>query len=151
LSLLGAASVDAVSQKDIEIAVTLRNDGPRAAVVRFRPEVLGFDITGPNGVEHCAWPMMPAAALREMFTTIGPKGSETLSVTLGSYCTGHGLDKGGLIVVRPRLDTRNASGAPVGIRSFDGELIAMTPTVVRLHRGSAPVPLRRPHLEEEQP
>jgi hypothetical protein len=151
LSLHGSTSVDATSPNDITVAVTLRNDGSRAAVVRFRPEVLGFEIVGPAGVEHCSWPMMPAAAMREMFTTLAPKRSETLEVSLDSYCTRHGLDRGGLIVVRPRLDTRNASGTAVGLRSFDGELTATTPTVVRLHRGAIRQPLERPHLEEEQP
>jgi hypothetical protein len=151
LSLQGPASVDAGWQNDIEIPVTLRNDGDRAAIVRFRPEVLGFDIAGPNGVEHCVWPVMPAAALREMFTTVAPKASETLSVILGPYCTGNGLDQGGLIVVRPRLDTSHASGATVGLRSFEGQVIAMRPTIVRLHHGSASGPPQRPQLQEEQP
>jgi hypothetical protein len=73
-----------------------------------------------------------------MFTTLPPRGSESLSVTLSSYCTGHGLDAGGLLVVRPRFDTRHASGAPIGLRAFDGELMAEKPTIVRLHRGAAP-------------
>jgi hypothetical protein len=152
LSLTGATSVDAVAPNDIGIPVALRNDGTHAAVVRFRPEVLSFDIVGPGGVDHCAWPTMPAEALREMFTTLAPKRSETLDVTLSSYCIGHGLDLGGLIVVRPRLDTSNASGAALGLRSFDGEVIAMTPTIVRLHRGSAPQGLlERPRLEALPP
>jgi hypothetical protein len=147
LSLRGPISIDASSANEIEISVTLRNEGARSAVVRFRPEVIGFDVVGPAGVEHCAWPVMPAAAMRELFTTIPSKGSETLDLSLGSYCTRHALDEAGLIVVRPRLDTRNASGAAVGVHSFDGEVIALTPTVVRLHRGAKPVPLVRPRLE----
>jgi hypothetical protein len=150
LSLRGPTSIDAVTPSDIEIPLTVRNVGMRAAIIRFRPEVLSFDMLGPNSVEECAWPVMPAAALREMFTTLLPARMETITVTLGSYCTGHGLDRGGLIVVWPRLDTRNASGASVGLRSFDGEVVATVPTIVRLHRGAAPVaPLARPRLEEQ--
>lgn len=148
LSLQGATWVDAESPNDIEIGLTLRNEGSSAAVVRMRPEVLGFDVIGPAGAEHCAWPTMPAAAMREMFTTLAPKESETLVVTLDSYCTAHSLDQSGLIVVRPRLDSRKASGTPLGLRTFDGNLIATTPTIVRLHRGAAPRPLVRPRLEE---
>jgi hypothetical protein len=147
LSVRGPASIDADSPNDIEIPITLRNEGARPAVVRFRPEVVGFDVVGPAGVEHCAWPMVPAAAMREMFTTVPPKGTETLNVTLGSYCTRQALDEAGLIVARPRIDMRNASGAAVGVRSFDGEVIALTPTVVRLHRGAKPMGLVRPRLE----
>jgi hypothetical protein len=148
LSLRGPTSVDAATPNEIAIPITLRNDGVRSVIVRFRPEVIGFDIIGSGGVEQCVWPAMPAAAMTEMFTTLPPKGSETLELTLSSYCTGHGLDDAGLIVVRPRVDTRNASGAPVGLRSFDGEVIAMVPTIVRLHRGAASKgPLRRPRIE----
>jgi hypothetical protein len=147
LSIGGPTTIDATSPNDIAIPLTLRNEGARSIVVRFRPEVIGFDVIAPAGVEHCAWPMVPAAAMRELFTTVPPKGAETLSVALGSYCTKHALDQEGLIVARPRLDTRNASGAAVGLRSFDGEVIALTPTVVRLHRGAKPLPLVRPRLE----
>ena len=147
LSLRGPTSIDAVTPNDIEISVTLRNDGSRSKVVRFRPDVLGFDVVSPASVEHCAWPRTPAAAMRELFMTLAPKQSESLNVTLGSYCTQQSLDQAGLLVVRPRLDTRNASGIDVGLHSFDGEVIGLTPTVIRLHRGAMPQPMVRPRLE----
>jgi hypothetical protein len=150
LSLRGPTFVDAMSPNEIDIALTLRNDSQRAAIVRFRPEVLGFDVIGSGRIEQCAWPTMPAAALREMFTTLAPKGAETLDVSLGDYCTDHALDLAGLLVVRPRLDTRKAPGAVLGLPSFEGAVVAMTPTVVRLHRGAAlPGPLQSPQLEPQ--
>ncbi|MDP9001478.1 MAG: hypothetical protein M3O46_15360 [Myxococcota bacterium] len=148
LSMEGSTWVDADAPHDIEISITLRNEGPRPVVVRVRPDVLAFDVIGTAGAEHCAWPTMPSAAMREMFTKLAPKESETLVVTLDSYCTAHSLDQGGLIVVRPRFDSRKASGIPLGLRTFDGELIATTPTIVRLHRGAAPRLLVRPRLEK---
>ncbi len=57
------------------------------------------------------------------------------------------LAQAGLYVVRATLDTRSASGAEIGIRSFDGQVIATSPTVVRLRKGSEPEPLVRPVLE----
>ena len=150
LSLEGAAAVDSVSPNEIEIPVTLRNEGQRTVVVRFRPEVLSFDVISPAGIEHCAWPTMPATAMPEMFTTLGPSAAETLNLSLADYCTRGSLDKKGLLVVRPQLDTRRASGLVLGLRTFDGTLTAAKPTVVRLHRGGAPVgPLRRPRLEDQ--
>jgi hypothetical protein len=137
VSLQGPVSVDAESPNEIAIPLTLRNDGGHATVVRFRPEVLDFDIIGPGGVERCRWPAVPAAPLPEMFTTLAPKAGTTLEVTLSAYCTDHGLDKPGLIVVWPRLDTHDATGAELHMRSFDGEVVAATPTIVRLHRGGA--------------
>jgi hypothetical protein len=151
LSLEGAPAVDAMSLNDIELPVTLRNESQRAVVVRFRPEVLAFDVIGPGGIERCAWPTWPGAALPELFTTLPPNGTDTLDLSLADYCTrGSALNREGLLVVRPRLDTRNASGLVVGLPSFDGTLVAMKPTVVRLHRGAAPVgPLRRPRIEDQ--
>ena len=147
LSLRGSSAVDAPAPNNIEIPVTLRNDGRNPVIVRFRPEVLQFDVMGPGAIERCAWPTPPAAPLREMFTTLAPKASTTLDITLSSYCTGQALDQPGLVIVRPRIDTREASGAALGLRTFDGELMAAAPTVVRLHRGAAPPPpLVRPQL-----
>ena len=57
------------------------------------------------------------------------------------------VDQAGLLVVRPSLDTRNASGTDVGLHSFDGEVMALTPTVIRLHRGAVSQPMVRPRLE----
>ncbi len=148
-SLLSSTAVDAATTNDIGIALTLRNDGTHAAAVRFRPESIDFRIVGRGVSESCAWPMVPAAPLREMFTTFAPGQKETLEVTLSSYCMGHALDRAGLFVVWPRLDTRDASGAAIGLRTFNGLVTGSTPTVVRLHRGTArQQPVKPPRLEE---
>jgi len=151
LSLQGPVAVDAETPNDVEIPVTLRNDGLRAVVVRFRPESLGFDLIGPAGVERCSWPTMPGAAMREAFSTLPPHGSDVLTVTLAAYCAGTGLDRAGLLVVRPRLDTRRGSGASIGLPAFQGEVIALTPTMVRLHRGAARPERDLPLLDRQPP
>ena len=66
---------------------------------------------------------------------------------LSAYCPVRVLTTAGLYVVRASLDTRKASGADIGIRSFDGLVIGTSPTVVRLRRGSGTEPLVRPALE----
>jgi hypothetical protein len=149
LVLAGAPGVDAYSADAIEVPLTLRNESSRAVIVRFRPETLAFDVIGPDSLQTCTWPSIPSAAIREAFTRIPAKGSATLSVLLSAYCGGHTLDHAGLYVVRPRLDTRRASGAAVGYRTFDGVVLAGTPTVVRLRRGVVQPPLRRPRLEPQ--
>jgi len=147
LSLVGPKAVDAASPNGIAVTVTLRNEGKRPVTVRLQPETLSFEVAGANGVEHCGWPTLPGAPMRELFTTVRPGGSEGLSVTLRDYCSGHALDAPGLLVVRPALDTRHASGASLGLKTFDGEVIATSPTVVRLHQGMVREPLRHPRLE----
>lgn len=148
MSLRSGAWVDAESASALEVPVTLRNDGTHAVVVRFRPEVLRFDLVGPDGVDHCAWPVLPAAPTREQFTTLAPKAASQLTATLTAYCGSHAFDPSGLFFLRVRVDTRKTSGALIGLQAFEGELVASSPAVVRLHRGRAPKPLPRPKLEE---
>jgi hypothetical protein len=147
LALETGRSVDAASLSDIAVPVTLTNKGSRAVIVRFRPETLAFDVVGPQGAMHCAWPVMASSPSRDVFSTLGAGASASLTVILSAYCNAKALATPGLYVVRGSLDTRHASGAEIGIRSFDGQVIATSPTVVRLRRGTAVEPLVRPTLE----
>jgi hypothetical protein len=149
LSIFGPRAIDAGTAIGIDLAVTLRNDGDHHVMVRFRPEQLSFDVIGPAGAERCGIGTPASAPTREAFSTLGSGGSATLSVVLSSYCTGHTLDQAGLLVVRPRLDTRRASGAEIGLRTFDGEVLAAKPTLVRLHNGTKIAELHRPVLAPE--
>ena len=151
LSLRSAPSVDAASASAIEIPVTLRNDGSRAVVLRFRPESLRFDLVNQERSERCTWPGQPGAPLRELFTTVPPNGTSSLTVVLGTFCPTHAFDQAGLYVVTAHVDTRGTSGASLGLHTFDGEVSATSPTVVRLRRGRAPKLLARPKLEPEEP
>jgi hypothetical protein len=142
-------SVDATSAQDVTIPVTLTNAGHRTVVVRFRPETLAFDVVGPTESVHCAWPAMPSAPTRDLFTTLAGGGSTTLTVVLSAYCPSRVLQQAGLYVVRAALDTRKASGAEIGIRTFDGQVTATSPTLVRLRRGASVEPVGRPMLQPE--
>jgi hypothetical protein len=147
LALRGSEAVDAESLTRIAVTVTLRNEGTRAVVVRFQPETLGFDLVGPGGVERCSWPTLPSAPTRELFTTLRPQSATSVTLALADYCPTRAFDRGGLFVLRPHLDTSRASGADLGLRTFDGEVIATAPTLVRLHQGAAPHRLVQPHAE----
>jgi hypothetical protein len=144
LALSAVRAVDAESPDRLEIPVTLVNHSGRAIVVRFRPETIGFDVIGPAGAQRCAWPALPTAATPDLFTTLAPKAATTLDLELSAYCPTRVFDQDGLLIVRPRLDTRAASGAHIGLRAFDGIVTAPAPTLVRLHRGLAQRPLSRP-------
>jgi hypothetical protein len=146
-ALESARSVDAASPSDIAIPITLVNRGHRAAIVRFRPETLGFEVVGPRGTDHCSWSALPGAPTPDLFAAIGPGATTTLTIVLSAYCPAGVLERSGLYVVRAALDTRKASGAEIGIRSFDGQVIATSPTIVRLRRGTATEALVRPTLE----
>jgi hypothetical protein len=148
LSLASPDAVEAASLEDLNLPITLKNEASGPVTVRFRPDVVGFDVTTQGAFEHCVWPAAPGAPTREAFTTIPPSGSVQLTVTLPSYCGGRILDRSGLLWVRPWLDTRAASGASVGVRTFDGLVIASKGTLVRLQKGRLPTPLSVPRIEK---
>jgi hypothetical protein len=147
LTLRGQEAAEAPSPSRVWVTVTLRNEGKRPVTLRFRPESLRFDVSGPGGRDRCKWPTQPVAAMRNLFTTIQPGGSESTTVGLDAYCPGHLFDQPGLLVVRPELDTRKASGADIALATFDGRVVSPSLTYVRLHEGGKPVPLGRPKLE----
>ena len=149
LRVSGPRTVDAATFGSLSVTVTLHNDGPRPVRVRFRPEDLAFEVSTSRGVEHCAWPMPPTAPMRELFSTLAPHGSASLNLLLEEYCNRRSFDQPGLVVVRPKLDTRKGGGAEIGLRTFDGQVIATSPTVVRLHQGTGKVRLARPQLEAQ--
>ncbi len=151
LRLSGATAVDATSNEDVAVSVTLRNDSSRPVRLRFKPETLAFDVTSARGVERCAWPAPVGAPMRELFSTLPPGGAETLSVMLAAYCGRKSFEHSGLMVVRPQLDTRRAGGQDIGLQTFNGQVLATTPTIVRLHRGTGSPRLARPHLEADAP
>ena len=147
LTLRGPASIDAQLPSGIGLTVTLHNAGKRAVIVRLRPETLRFEVTAPRGAEDCKWPLSPVAAMHELFSTVAAGGNAELSVLLDAYCAGHSFDEPGLVMVRPELDTRKASGADIALRTFDGRVLATSPVVVRLHQGSKRPHLQHPHVE----
>jgi hypothetical protein len=147
LTLRAQASVDAATPYGVTLDVTLRNGGSRPVTLRFRPESLRFTVAGPNGVDECAWPTRPVAAMRELYSTVRPGDTESLSVLLADYCSGNVLDAPGLLVVTPHFDARKSSGEDIGVRSFDGEVDATVPTIIRLRGGFRPPPFVRPHVE----
>jgi len=151
LALDAQRSVDASSRNEIAVALTLVNNGHRAAIVRFRPETIAFEVLGPSGADHCGWSTLASAPTRDLFATLGPGGSTALTVMLSDYCPTRAFDRAGFYVVRASLDTRKASGAEIGLRTFDGQVIAAAPTLIRLRHGSAPEPLVRPRLQPPPP
>jgi hypothetical protein len=140
--------VDVDSFSGLEVPVTLRNDGAHAVVVAFRPEVLRFDVVGPDGADSCTWPVQPGAPTREKFSPLAPGGSTTVVATLPSYCDEHTFDRPGAYFVRARIDTSNTGGSTIGVKAFEGLVVAADPTVVRLHKGRAAPVLVRPKLDE---
>jgi hypothetical protein len=147
LKLESPAAIDATSPETVEIPVTLRNESSTPVTVRFRPETLGFDVTTAYRVQRCAWPTLPSAPTRDLFTTVPARGAVELTVMLESYCADPLFDRSGLLAVRPFFETRDASGAALGLRTFDGHLAGSSITFVRMQRGKSTEPLIRPRAQ----
>jgi hypothetical protein len=147
VTLTGPAMVDAPSQHDIVIPLTLRNDGSAPLVVRFRPDTLGFDVNGKAAAHTCSWPGNSPSPSREIYETVGAHSSLEISVELSAYCASSTLEGAGLFTVRPWLDTRSVSGGTIGIRTFDDILLSTQSTLVRLQRA----PVQRGKSEPSEP
>jgi len=143
LTLRAPETLDAESPDEVAIPVTLHNRGSLPSLVRFRPDTMGFEILGPSGRTVCAWPTLPAAPTRELFVRLLPGASTQMTFAMAAFCGGDSLDREGLLAVRPFLDTRSAGGESIGLTAFAGQVIATTPTFLRLRRGRQP-PVRTP-------
>jgi hypothetical protein len=150
LVLKSSRAVDTASSENLTLTVTVRNEGKRPVRLRFRPETLGFEVTSSSGVQHCGWPTPPSAPVRDYFTTLAPGGAESQTVVIVDYCGRTPFERSGLVVVRPDLDTRHGGGEAIGLRTFDGVVIAATPSVVRLHQGNGKPRIERPRLDPAQ-
>jgi hypothetical protein len=143
LTLEAPEILDVESPDEIAFPVTLHNRGPLPSFVRFRPDTMGFEVLGPSGKGLCAWPTLPAAPTRELFVRLLPGASTQMTFAMAAFCGGDSLDREGLLVVRPFLDTRSAGGQSIGLTGFAGQVRATAPTFVRLRRGRQP-PVRTP-------
>jgi hypothetical protein len=148
LTLSGPRAVDAQTAQDIAIPLTLRNEGSRPVVVRFRPDSLGFDVTRDvsraGATRQCTWPVLPTAPTADMYTTVPAHGSVDITLDLAAYCDAATFDQPGLLFVTPWLDTRNTSGRSLGLRSVDDLVVAAKRTLVRLQRTSSTEPVDAP-------
>lgn len=147
LKLESPLAIDADSPEAVEVPLTLRNEGSTPVTVRFRPETIGFHVTQPAGALSCFWPVLPTAPTRELFTTLAPRGSVELTVTLQSYCADELFAHSGILEIRPFLETHGASGAPLGLRTFEGRLTGSSITFVRIQHGRVTQPLVRPRAQ----
>jgi hypothetical protein len=139
--------VEASDTLDLTVTVTVTNQGSRPVTLLLRPETIGFDVIGPSGATRCSWPGAPGGAVREAFTTLAPKAKQSTSVLIGAVCPSEAFNEGGLFLVRPRLDTRAIDSDRIGVRSFSGEVIGATTTLMRIHHGRRPVRVARPRLD----
>jgi hypothetical protein len=160
LTLGSPTFVDAERGPDAALTITARNDTPAPLSFLFRPETIALDVTGPSGIGvtdpsptvRCAWQGASPAPIRELFSQLSPKGTDSLTILPSALCPDGTFDLPGLYLVRGRLDTRRTSGASVGLHTLNAEVAGEGATRLRVRAAtSVPRPLPKPQLEPLPP
>jgi hypothetical protein len=157
LAVTSPSYIDIGRGADIAEPVTVANASKSSVTFLLRPETLAFDVAGPSGIGvtdpsptvRCESDSEPNTSIRDVFTTLAPKGRTALTVMLAVLCPEHTFDHSGLYVVRARLDTRASSGREIPLRTFDADVPSDVTTRVRVRRDVGPQsPRPRPKLDD---
>jgi hypothetical protein len=141
------ARLDVERPADLGVTLHLTNEGSHPVTLLFRAEVVDFIATSAYGGTRCRWPNQSDTPIRELFTTVRPHQTLSAEVLLPELCGTQFFDTPGLYVVRGELDTRRASGASIGLSTFDGQVVAQAPMLVRVRSAKDGRPRPRPTLE----
>jgi hypothetical protein len=126
--------------RGIEIASTLTvvNDGDKAAVFLLRAEMFRFTVAGPAGSVACGTTRAVDAPIRELYSTLAPKGRASIGVLVNALCPTDTFDEPGIYRVTPTLDTSEASGRAIGLKTWDGEARGRSPLLLRVRSSRRP-------------
>lgn len=147
LAIGATESTDAARGSDIALTITLTNESDRAVTTFFRSSTLAFTVNGPAGSVSCGSPRAIAEPFRELFTTIGPKQKTSTTMLVTALCPAGTFDEPGIYRVGVRLDTRGTSGRNIGLRTWDGEVSARAPSLIRVRSPRRPAAPTRPQLD----
>ncbi len=137
LVLTSTPTVDVAEASGAMVPVSLRNASSRPVTLFFRPSTLGFDATSPSGGQaRCSLAIAPPA-IRELFSTVPPRGAIGDALALDQLCPGGFFAERGIYTLRAHLDTRRVPADP-RLGAFQGDVLAGAPTLVRVRTGRAP-------------
>jgi hypothetical protein len=125
-------TLDASRAVERSTTVTLTNGEPTPITVLFRPDMLLFSVSGPNGSVSCGYPRQGAVPIRELFTTVGSKQKTQTTVLFSATCAAGTFDDAGIYRVWPRLDTTGVSGRSLRMRTWDGVAVGKAPLLLRV-------------------
>lgn len=136
-------SRDIARGAEIETSVTVTNDGDQSALLLFRPEVIRFDVTGPQASASCGGTASVTSPIRELYGSIGVKQKASLALLLNTMCPTDTFDEPGIYRVTATLDTTSASARSIGLKTWDGESTARAPLLLRVRNPRRP-PANKP-------
>lgn len=134
--------LDAARGKDLSLTVTMTNTDRKPLVALLRPSTLRFRVAGPRGNVSCGKTATIDAPIRELFSAVGASRAVSQTVLLTAYCPADTFELPGLYRVTSVVDTTGASGAPLGLKTWDGVAETQTPSLIRV---------RLPHREGRTP
>jgi hypothetical protein len=137
LTVLGPALIDSARGVDVSYTTTVLNEGHAAVTTYVRPPTVGVRVVGNGGTVQCT-PTAQITPIRDLFSTIGPKGRASVSFLVDAQCPEGTLDEAGIYLVFPVLDTRRASGAPYHLHTADDLFWGTEPTELRVRSGKRP-------------
>lgn len=148
LALTLPATLDASFGKDLSTTVTLANGGEASVTTFFRSNAIGFRVQGPGGTTTvCGTPRAVASPIPELFTTLKPRGRTSLAVLFTTVCPPETFARPGIHRVFAVLDTTQASGRSIGVRTWDGKIESAAPLVVRVRRTKDASAIPAPKLD----
>ncbi len=137
LSIVGPERVDSSRGSEVSFVATVTNESHASITTYARTPTVGVRVEGPHGAVSCA-PSLALAPARELFSTLGPKGKTQVGFLVDAACPSGTFDHPGVYRLVPVLDTRKASGAPLGMRTFDDVVWGTRPTELRVRAGRRP-------------
>lgn len=140
-------TMDAAKGVDLSTTVTLVNDGDRAITLLFRPDMVQFTASGPGGSVACGSVRNIGSPMKELFVSVGAKGKTSLAVLFTATCNPGTFDQPGLYRVNAKLDTTQASGRTINVKTWDDVAVTKAPLLLRVREAHRPQPSARPNLD----
>lgn len=140
-------TLDVARGSEITVTVTLANTSDRALTSLFRPEMIRFLVSGPNGSVSCGHTRTVTSPIRELFGTIAVKGKTSISLLVTSVCGFDTFDEAGIYRITPTFDSSGASGQSIRLKTWDGEASAKAPLLLRVRTNKRARTTARPSLD----
>jgi hypothetical protein len=148
LSVSMPEALDVPIGREVAATVTVTNEGERSTMLLFRKSTVQFKVSGPAGSIACGKKANVKAPIRELFTTLGKRGRAQMTLLVTAICPPGTFDEPGVYRLFARVDTTNASGRSLGLRTWDGEAEAKRPLLLRIQRPhGASAATKRPGLD----
>ncbi len=144
LELSATRFIDAGSSSRAAITLTATNAGRRPMLIALHNRMMAFRIEGPDGAYRCD-AMPPTHSIpRDLFHTLKPGQSSSMTLLLGETCPRAALRRPGLYKVSATLFA-NESGAELGLAAFTGTAWLKTPSLLRILSAPDPFYVSPPH------